>query len=147
MRRTYFSAFHPVSQTPFEERTPVAPLREHRLYQASFLLRDYGFGIEDLPFAADTNLPLVSDPKMLFAEANLKEAPVEINHANRNELLRIPGIGPLAADAILKARSKGNLSDLSHLKAAGVRDIHRATPFILLNGKRPPQQLALAMGD
>lgn len=147
LRRSYFSAFNPVSQTPFEELTPVNPLREHRLYQASFLLRDYGFSIEDLPFAADTNLPLSSDPKLLFAEMTLKEAPVEVNHATRQELLRIPGIGPLAADAILKARGKGNFSDLSHLKAAGVRDIQRASPFILINGKRPPQQLGLGFGD
>lgn len=145
LRRTYFSAFNPVSQTPFEELTPVDPLREHRLYQASYLLRDYGFGIEELPFAADTNLPLDRDPKMLFAEMMLKESPIEINRASRQELLRIPGIGPIAADAILKARHKGNLSDLSHLKAAGVRDTHRASPFILLNGRRPPQQLGFGI--
>ena len=145
LKRTYFSAFNPVSQTPFEEVAAVAPLREHRLYQASFLLRDYGFGIEDLPFATDTNLPLGSDPKLLFAEMTLKDAPVEVNRASRQELLRIRGVGPIAADAILKARDKGSLSDLSHLKAAGVRDIHRASPFILMNGKRPPQQLGLGI--
>ena len=145
LKRTYFSAFNPVSQTPFEEVAAVAPLREHRLYQASFLLRDYGFGIEDLPFAADTNLPLGSDPKLLFAEMTLKDAPVEVNRASRQELLRIPGVGPIAADAILKARDKGSLSDLSHLRAAGVRDIHRASPFILMNGKRPPQQLGFGI--
>ncbi len=143
LRRSYFSAFHPVIQTPFENLAAQSPLREHRLYQASYLLRDYGFGLEDLPFAADTNLPLDSDPKLLFAEQTLKHAPVEINQASRGELLRVPGIGPIAADAIIAARKSNKMSDLSHLKAAGVRDVHKATPFILLNGRRPPQQMTL----
>ena len=101
LRRTYYSAFHPVKQTPFEEKAPVAALRQHRLYQAGFLLRDYGWSLEDLPFEQDANLPLTVDPKTLWAGRHLRETPVEINLAARHELLRVPGIGPKSAEAIL----------------------------------------------
>ena len=83
------------------------PLREHRLYQASFLLRDYGWKVEDLPFLADGNMMLEMDPKRAWAERYLREAPIEIMTARREQLLRIPGIGPVRADAILKARRTG----------------------------------------
>jgi predicted DNA-binding helix-hairpin-helix protein len=143
LRRSYFSAFRPVSNTPFDSLEPASAQREFRLYQASFLLRDYGWQIEELPFTADTNLPLHADPKRIWAEQNLLDAPVEINFASRSELLHIPGVGPVAADAIIKARNKGQLRQLAHLMALGVRDVARAAPFILLNGQRPAHQLAL----
>ena len=79
------------------------PLREHRLYQASFLLRDYDWKVEDLPFLTDGNMELALDPKRAWAERYLREAPLEIMTARRDQLLRIPGIGPVGADAILKA--------------------------------------------
>ncbi len=70
--RAYFSAFRPVPDTPFENEPPTPPLRQHRLYQASFLLRDYGFDLEDLPFEpASGNLPLTIDPKLAWARQNL----------------------------------------------------------------------------
>jgi predicted DNA-binding helix-hairpin-helix protein len=143
LRRTYFSAFRPVSHTPFDGLAPASSQREFRLYQASFLLRDYGWQIEELPFMGDTNLPLESDPKRVWAERNLTDAPVEINSASRGELLHVPGIGPVTADAILNARRKGQLRDLAHLSALGVRDVARTAPFILLNGQRPAHQLSL----
>lgn len=143
LRRTYFSAFHPVSQTPFENLNSTPAEREFRLYQASFLLRDYGWNLEDLPFTTHTNLRLDVDPKRAWAEQNLQQAPIEINRATRDELLRVPGIGPQTADAILKARHQGHLTELSHLHALGLRDVTKASPFILLNGRAPEQQLAL----
>lgn len=143
LRRTYYSAFHPVSQTPFDNLAPTPALREFRLYQASFLLRDYGFQLEDLPFAQSGQLPLDTDPKRLWAEANLANRPVELNTALREQLLRVPGIGPVSADAILKARRQATLHDLSHLRQLGVRDIAKLAPYVLLAGKRPAQQLAL----
>lgn len=143
LRRTYYSAFRPVSHTPFDALPPTSSQREFRLYQASFLLRDYGWQIEDMPFQQDANLPTDRDPKLVWAEQNLLHAPIEINQATRAELLHIPGIGPVAADAILHERHKGQLRELSHLRALGVRDVARATPYILLNGQRPPQQLDL----
>jgi predicted DNA-binding helix-hairpin-helix protein len=142
--RAYFSAFHPVVDTPLENVSATAAEREFRLYQASYLLRDYGWSVEELPFAANTNLRLDVDPKRAWAEENLKHKPVEINTATREEILRIPGIGPKGAEAILLARRRGAITDLSQLSALGVRDVAQSSPFILLNGRQAAQQLALA---
>src|SRR5512145_1389509 len=93
LKRAYFSAFHPIRNTPLENKPAVDPMREHRLYQASFLLRDYGFDLEDLPFTNDSNLPLSTDPKQAWAQINLLERPIEINRAEKRDLIKIPGIG------------------------------------------------------
>src|SRR5947209_15937598 len=71
LTRAYYSGFSPVSQTPFENLPAIDPLREHRLYQASFLLRDYGWKVEDLPFSANGNMLLDMDPKRAWAERYL----------------------------------------------------------------------------
>ena len=143
LARSYFSGFGPISDTPFEDRTAVNPWRQHRLYQASFLLRDYGFELEDMPFIGDGHLPLEVDPKQAWARANLSEAPLEINHADRRDLLRIPGIGPKGAQAILESRQRGGrLKSVDDLKALGVWS-NRAAPFILFDGHRAPVQLNL----
>lgn len=143
LRRSYFSGFSPVVGTPFAERTPTNPWRQHRLYQASFLLRDYGFELEDMPFANQGDLPLGVDPKVAWARSNLSQAPVELNRAAWEELLKVPGIGPVGARAILNARVRGGrLRTLEDLKALGVA-AGRAAPFILIDGHRPPAQLAL----
>jgi len=142
LKRAYFSAFHPIRDTPLENKAAVDPLREHRLYQASFLLRDYGFDLEEMPFTQSGNLPLPIDPKLAWAEVNLKERPLEINRAKKNELLRIPGIGLKGAEAILSARRMSKLSDLSSLRKLGIVVV-RAAPFLLLNGRRPATQLSM----
>ena len=141
LARTYFMAFTPVAGTPLEDHPPTPPQREHRLYQASFLLRDYGFDAEDLPFDRDGNLPLTIDPKLAWARRSLTQAPVEVNTANRQELLRVPGIGPKGADRVLAARRQGKLRDLSDLGKLGIIP-KRTAPFILLDGRRPPRQLS-----
>jgi len=142
LARAYFSAFNPVKDTPLENHAPENPWREHRLYQSSFLLRDYGFDLEDLPFLQNGYLPLDIDPKIAWAKQNLVEKPIEVNRADRRELLRVPGIGPKGVDAILIARRKGTLRDLKDLKTLGVL-VARAAPFVLLNGQRPQWQLSL----
>ncbi len=142
LARTYFSAFSPVIDTPLENKPPENPWREHRLYQSSFLLRDYGFDLEDLPFESNGYLPLDVDPKIAWAQVNLRETPIEINRADRRELLRVPGIGPKGVEAILAARRQGKLRELQDLKAIGVIAV-RAAPFVLLDGQRPVQQLPL----
>lgn len=143
LTRTYFSAFRPISDTPFENNDAENPLREHRLYQASFLLRDYGFDLEDLPFTdAAGNLPLTADPKQAWADMHLGDAPVELNRASREELLRVPAIGPKSADKILRERRRGAVRTLTDLKKLGVHAT-RAAPYILLDGRRPAQQLKL----
>jgi len=142
LTRAYYSAFHPIRDTPLENKAAVDPMREHRLYQASFLLRDYGFDLEEMPFLQDGNLPLPTDPKLAWAQQHLREKPLEINKAERRELLRIPGIGLKGADAILHARRANKLRDLTSLRQLGII-VSRAAPFLLLDGKRPASQLAM----
>ena len=142
LRRAYFSAFSPITDTPLENRPAENPWRQHRLYQTSFLFRDYGFDLEELPFDENGNLPQNIDPKAAWAEANLTETPVEINQASQQELLRVPGIGPKSAQKIVTARRRGKLRDLRDLQAIGLQT-KRLSPFVLLDGKRPEWQLRL----
>ena len=142
LARAYFSGFNPVSDTPLENLPALNPWREHRLYQASFLLRDYGFDLEDLPFETGGDLPLTRDPKLAWAEVNLAHAPVELNRADPRELLRIPGVGPKSVQALMKIRRQHRLRELGELRALGIV-VGRAAPFVLLDGHRPPQQLPL----
>lgn len=145
VKRTYYSTFTPMPDTPLENQPAGSLRREFRLYQASFLLRDYNFHYEDMPFDKDGNLPLNQDPKQAWAEKNLLDQPVEINLAAREELLHIPGIGPKSARAILAARQQGqriHLQDLEGLHKLGVNS-RRAAPYILVDGKRPAHQLGL----
>jgi predicted DNA-binding helix-hairpin-helix protein len=142
LRRAYFSGFKPVEGTPLQEQPAVNPWRTYRLYQASFLLRDYGFTYEDLPFAVSGDLPLQEDPKLAWARMNLSQAPLEVNRADLQQLLRIPGIGQRGARAIITARQRHRLHDLDDLKFLGILS-ERAAPFILLSGRRPAFQLRL----
>ena len=143
LTRAYYSGFSPVIQTPFENLSPTDPLREHRLYQASFLLRDYGWKVEDLPFLTDGNMLLDMDPKRAWAERHLRSEPIEIMTATREQLLRVPGIGPIGADAILRACRRGRLTELSHLRQLNIRAPEQAAPYILLDGHRPTTQMEL----
>ena len=143
LTRAYYSGFSPVEQTPFENLAPTDPLREHRLYQASFLLRDYGWGVEDLSFMEDGNLRTDIDPKRAWAERYLRSAPVDVMKADRRQLLRVPGIGPVGADAILRARRFGRLTELAHLRQLNIRAPEQAAPYILLDGHRPAMQMRL----
>jgi len=143
LARAYYSAFHPVVDTPFEDLTSTPALREHRLYQSSFLLRDYGWEVEDLPFSGEGNLRLEVDPKRAWADEHLREAPIDVMSAERQQLMRIPGIGPKGAETILKARKRSAITDIADLRAIGIRAPEQAAPYILLNGRRPPQQLQL----
>jgi predicted DNA-binding helix-hairpin-helix protein len=131
-----------VPDTPLENHPPSSPLREHRLYQSSFLLRDYGFTVEELPFEASGNLPLESDPKLAWARRHLTHNPVELNTADRRDLLRVPGIGPKGVEKLLRERRRGRLRDLSDLRRLRIT-ARRAAPFILLDGHRPARQLTL----
>lgn len=142
LQRTYFSAFDPLPDTPLENQPAENPLREHRLYQASYLLRDYGFDLEELPFDADGRLPLDQDPKRAYAEGRLREAPLELNRASRAQLRRVPGLGPRSIERIISARRTHRLRDPAQLTALGVV-AERAAPYILLDGRRPARQLPM----
>jgi len=140
--RVYYSALTPHNGTPFAHHTPVPKKREQRLYQADYLLRDYGFTESEITYDETGLLPLEKDPKLIWAEKHLLHRPVEINKASKEHLLRIPGVGPKGADAILNARRIRTINNLSILKKIGVYAA-RTKDFILLNGYRPSRQLSL----
>ena len=128
--------------TPLEGRQPTPAWREHRLYQADWLLRFYGFGFEDLIFDADGCLPRRADPKMMWARAHPELFPVEVNRASREDLLRVPGLGPRSVERLLRWRREAEIRELADLGRAGAMTA-RAAPFVLLAGSRPPHQLPL----
>jgi predicted DNA-binding helix-hairpin-helix protein len=140
--RIYYSALTPHAGTPFEHHDPVPRQREQRLYQADYLIRDYGFSESEISYDTDGQLPLEKDPKLIWAEKHLLHQPLEINRASREELLRIPGIGPGGADAVINARRIRTINNLSILSRIGVQT-KRARDFVLLDGQRPAQQMPL----
>ena len=140
--RTYFSSFTPIENTPLENKPASPARREFRLYQASFLIRDYGFSTEDLIYRNSGNLPLDLDPKLAWAQQHLVERPIEINNAPKQNLLRIPGIGPTRARSIIALRSQVKISSFSLLRKHNLISPQSA-PFILIDGKSPAQQLQL----
>lgn len=139
LSRIYYSAFSPISDTPLFSRPPENPLREIRLYQASFLLRDYAFSKDELAFNKEGFLPLEIDPKLAYAKANYQDKPLEVNKASKEQLLRIPGLGKKSVDLILRTRVKNPFKQLGDLRRLGIHS-SRSAPFILLNGKRPEIQ-------
>lgn len=135
LKRVYYSAYVPVIKDNklLPDITHPPMLREHRLYQADWLLRYYGFKAKELLKNDDDNFDLNFDPKTYWALSNLNEFPVEINKAPYEKLLRIPGIGVTSAKKILKIRRVHNLTfeDLKKLRVT----LKRAKYFITCNGK------------
>jgi predicted DNA-binding helix-hairpin-helix protein len=130
-----FSAFRPISDTPMEG-VPAAPaLREHRLYQAAHLLGSYGFTAEEVVYESTGNLPLSLDPKSAWALAHPELFPVEVQRASYEELVRVPGIGPVAARRVVAQRGSVLLRGLADLRKLGVIP-SRAGGFLTLRGKR-----------
>ena len=142
LTRPYYSAFHPVSGTPLEGLPAEDPRREHRLYQADFLMRQYRFSPDELVYDASGNFSRHIDPKQAYADLHPELYPVELNRASRETLLRVPGIGPRAAERILQLRRQGALKDFDGLQKTGLLP-RRAAPYILLAGRRPLRQLPL----
>jgi putative DNA modification/repair radical SAM protein len=134
LARVYFSAFQPIPGTPLEDHSPAPSLREHRLYQADFLLRRYGFRFAELIFDRAGNLPESVDPKTIWARGHPEFFPLEINRASRAQLLRVPGIGPASARKIVSERAANRFHRLEELRGMGVWT-RRAAPFLLINGR------------
>jgi putative DNA modification/repair radical SAM protein len=135
MKRVFFSAYIPVNSSPMLPAVSTMPplLREHRLYQADWLMRFYYFRSEELFTENNKNLDLEFDPKMMYALRNIDKFPVEINRASYEELLRIPGLGVKSAQRIIKERKNAELSYDSLKKMKTV--LKRARYFITVNGK------------
>jgi len=135
IHHAHFSAFRPIRDTPMEEAAPAPALREVRLYQADYLLRQYGFKRDEVVYDGGGNLPLANDPKTTWALAHPERFPVEIKTAAYEELVRVPGIGPGSAKRIVAERGTAVLRSLADLRGLGVVTT-RAAGFLTLGGRR-----------
>jgi predicted DNA-binding helix-hairpin-helix protein len=115
LSRVYYSAYQRGLGDPSipGEQAGAAPpedllTREHRLYQMDWLIRKYGFQADEIPLEADGNLSLQTDPKELWAKRHPERFPVDVNRADRFELLRVPGLGPVSVKRILAIRAGGS---------------------------------------
>ena len=135
VHHAHFSAFRPISDTPLENMPAAPALREHRLYQATYLLQGYGFTADEIVYGDNGNLPLAVDPKCAWALAHPELFPLEVRSASYEELLRVPGIGPLAARRVVAQRGNTVLRGLSDLRKLGVLTT-RAGGFLTLGGRR-----------
>jgi predicted DNA-binding helix-hairpin-helix protein len=142
LARVYYSAMQPIAGTPVADRAPISFEREHRLYQVDFLLRSYGFSLDEIHFDEAGALPLHTDPKTLWAQHHPERFPVEINKAHLQELVRVPGIGPRSAKRLVEMRRQHSLRDVAALREAGA-SWKIASPFVLLDGKPAERQLRL----
>ncbi len=135
LKRVYYSAFVNVNEDKDLPALSGGPplLREHRLYQADWLLRFYGFEANELLSEQKPNFNILLDPKADWALRHLELFPVEINRADYRTILRVPGIGVRSAQRIVRARRNGSLN-FDHLKKIGVV-LKRALYFITCNGR------------
>jgi putative DNA modification/repair radical SAM protein len=141
LRRVYYSAFSPIPDASAVLPARPAPLvREHRLYQADWLLRCYGFSTAEITGTADGGMldPEI-DPKLAWALRNRDRFPVDVNTAEREALLRVPGLGVRTVDALLRARAHARLrlDDLRRLAGS----VKRASPFVIAADHHPARLL------
>ena len=132
LKRVYYSAYVPVRENSKLPKIKTPLLREHRIYQADFLLRFYGFRAGELLSKSKKDFDLNLDPKMDWAIENYRD-PIDINKASLEELLKVPGFGPQSARKIVRARRAFNLTleDLKKLRIS----TKRALNFITISGK------------
>jgi putative DNA modification/repair radical SAM protein len=140
LKRVYYSAFSPIPQSP--DSVPLAPpplMREHRLYQADFLLRSYGFQASELLPAAG-NLDLDIDPKLAWALAHREHFPMDLNRADASMIARVPGIGLRNAKRVIELRRLRRVrwEDLSRLRCS----MKKIAPFIITADYSPVQGAA-----
>ncbi len=136
LRRVYYSGFSPIPEP--SALLPIKPpplVREHRLYQADWLLRFYGFKVDEITDPNSANLDLALDPKLAWALRNRQRFPIDVNRASREELLRIPGLGVRNVERILGARrfTRLRLSDLVLLRLS----MKKIMPFIIAADHTP----------
>jgi putative DNA modification/repair radical SAM protein len=137
MKRVYYSAFSPIPEASIALPVKAPPLqREHRLYQADWLLRYYGFTVQDIAAGGEAGmLDLEIDPKLAWALKHREQFPVDVNVADREMLLRVPGLGARAVDKIVASRrhTKLRMEDLARLTAG----LKRARPFLITADHHP----------
>jgi predicted DNA-binding helix-hairpin-helix protein len=127
MQRIYFSAYQKGlgdPSLPAENQTDTDPsevlTREHRLYQVDFLMRRYGFKDAEIIFGSDGRLSLDTDPKEVWAKSHPEAFPINVNRASKHQLLRVPGLGPITVNRILKKRRTGKLTRIRDIGKVGV---------------------------
>lgn len=144
LRRVYYSAFSPTPHPSSELPARPPPLRrEHRLYQADWLLRFYGFEVDEIIAGGNEGmLDLDIDPKLAWALRHPERFPMDVNRAARDELLRVPGLGARSVKAIIKARRLGalRLGDIARLTTS----VAKVRPFIVARDWRPTRALGSA---
>lgn len=136
LRRVYYSAFSPIQSASSKLPLQSPPLvREHRLYQADWLMRFYGFDVSELTTPAEPDLPLDKDPKLAWALRHMEKFPVDIQRATRELLLRVPGFGVRNVNRIIQIRRwhKLTLADLQRLRVP----VKKVLPFIITADHTP----------
>ena len=140
LKRVYYSAFSPIPDASAALPPQKAPLvREHRLYQADWLLRFYDFDAKELALDSTGNLDLSIDPKLAWALQHRESFPVDINRAPRDQLLRVPGLGVKTIDRLIQARRHASLrlEDLARLRCP----MAKIAPFIIAADHHPGTRL------
>jgi len=133
LKRAYFSVFSPVKGTPLENKPKQEMKRENRLYNCDWLLRKYDFKLNEIKNIMDEGMLPRNDPKIFIAR-NYFNKPIDLNEATYDELIRIPGIGPLSVSRIQKMQKTNEIIyKREQLKNIGIV-LKRATPFIKING-------------
>jgi putative DNA modification/repair radical SAM protein len=138
LRRVYYSAFSPIPEPSAVLPAKPAPLlREHRLYQADWLMRFYGFERREILASGQPNLDLHLDPKLAWALRNRHRFPLDLRTATREELLRVPGLGPRNVGRILSTRrfAPVRLADLARMRVP----LAKVRPFLVTADYRPPR--------
>jgi putative DNA modification/repair radical SAM protein len=145
LKRVYYSAFSPIPDA--SRALPLLPppmVREHRLYQADWLMRFYGFDVGEIIDPLEGMLSLDIDPKLAWALRHRERFPLDVNRASRDELLRVPGFGRKAVDRIIATRR------VTSIRAADLARLHiprnKALPFIVLADHRPARHLLDSAG-
>jgi predicted DNA-binding helix-hairpin-helix protein len=136
LKRVYYSAYSPIPAGDVRLPAKAPPLvREHRLYQADWLMRFYGFAPGELTTQAAPDLPLDLDPKLAWALRSREQFPVDVNRAPKELLLRVPGLGARTVERLLRIRRwhAVTLADLARLKVP----LARVRPFVVTVDHRP----------
>jgi len=149
LKRVYYSGFEPIPKTPLERQPACPPSREYRLYQSSFLIRDYEFTVDSFAQIVDEKgfLPNV-DPKLTFAKMNSDLFPIDLNTATYHEILRIPQIGPITAKKIIEARRNIKIRYVADLELIiGANLARRVNQYVELKDKKLTDFLKVNKGN
>ncbi len=136
LRRVYYSAFSPIPDSSAILPPKKAPLlREHRLYQADWLMRFYEFKSDEITTDATGNLDLSMDPKLAWALQHREQFPMDVNRATREQLLRVPGLGVKSVDKLVRARrhTRLRMADLARLRLP----MAKVAPFVIASDHQP----------